>query len=124
MSTHALDTLDEPHPAPSGRRTPRWASLMIALGIMMTTLVGPVVFPDSSGQAEASAGRHYAACYYPVAGWLVMERRCDSVHRLPLAVQRCIFGLAGAAAIAAAIGGPLAPAVGGALVGCGGSLMR
>lgn len=111
-------TVDPPVPA-VGRRSPRWASAMIGLGLLLSMLVAPAVFP---GGAEA-AHRPSAACTYWVAGWVQETRPCSSAGQLPAKVKQCLFALAGGVLIADAIGAPLAPAVAGALLGCGGSLI-
>ncbi len=111
------------------RRTSAWALVMFAVGLVMALVVGPAVVPTGEGGAPAATAaaeepdNRGAACYYPVAGWLVKERPCEDISHLPEGVQECLFAVFGAAAVAMIWGAPLAPAVAGTLVGCGGKLL-
>ena len=128
--TDTLTAPEAPTEAPErNRRTPFWAVAMFVMGLAMALVVAPAVVPSGEGGAPAAvaeaapADNDGAACYYPVAGWLVLEKPCEGFTHLPASVKECLFAVFGAGVVATVWGAPLAPAVAGALVGCGGKLL-
>lgn len=117
------------------RDTPRWHGFMVAVGIVMSMLVVPVVIPSSTpvvgesisveenAPAEAAA-KPKAMCKVWIGGWVQVERPCSSGKQLPTKVKQCLYAIFGAAAVASMFGAPLAPAAAGALIGCGGSVIK
>jgi hypothetical protein len=105
-------------------RRSRWTvgSALVGFGVVMSTVVAPVVMPEAAPQA-AAAEHQYTKCYIPIAGWLVQERPCESQKMLPAWLRKCLFAMGGSALVASAVGQPVFGAVAGAVVGCGGELM-
>lgn len=107
------------HPGPKPKRN-RHVGWMVALGIVMSMVVAPAIFPDNAGASNDSSTSVQAdgGCHTWIGGWVSVPTSCHP-HYLPAFIRRCVFSAVGASLVAWVSDGGAVPAVGGALVGCG-----
>ena len=107
-----------PEEAAKRPRSARRIGWWVAVGLLSTSLVAPVVVPEAAPPAKAADPPEM--CQSWAAGWVSFEVPCEDQRPLPRWARKFFIGSAGAAIAAVAFGGPAAvpPAVAGAAVGC------